>query len=146
MTEPSDKQPPEGSHVVKPLTAKLTLATFPAAVKLRQYIDTSSEEAEKATTTALSEIAAWISESKSLDVKHVIDGNLTPSKAGVPVGPFDDDLVRKIVKTIFDDAEARRADRWDLTKSVITWLFSVASLILVAFGVWLAYLKFFSDN
>ena len=146
MTEPSDKEPPEGSHVVSPLAVKLTLGGFTVTANLRQYVDTSSEEAEQATTTAIEEITAWVGNADRLTIKHVIDGNLTASNAGVPIGPYDDDRGQQIVKTVFNDAERLRTEQRDWTKSVITWLLSLASLILVAFGVWLAYLKYFSDN
>lgn len=146
MTEPSNKKPPEGSHVVKPLAGKLTLGGFTVTANLRKYVDTSSEETKQATITAIKDITAWVGNADRLTIKHVIDGNLSASNAGVPVGPYDDDLARKIVKTIFDDAEGLRSEQRDWTKSRITWLLSLAGLILTAAMVWLAYLKYFSDN
>ena len=146
VTKPSDKKPPEGSHVVSPLAGNLTLGGFTVTANLSQYVDTSSEETKQATIAAIKDITAWVGNADRLTIKHVIDGNLTASNAGVPVGPYDDDLARKIVKTIFDDAEGLRSEQRDWTKSRITWLLSLAGLILTAVMVWLAYLRFFSDN
>ena len=92
MAEPNDREPAKCSkHVVSPLAGKSTLGTFNVTARLRQYIDTSSEQTKRSTTTALKEITAWVGESDRLTVKHVIDGNRTASNAGVPIGPFDDD-------------------------------------------------------
>ena len=147
MTAPSDTEPAEDSqHIVRPLTGRTELGSFPVTAILRQYVDTSSEETKQATTTALREITAWVGENDSLTVKHVIDGNQTASNAGVPLGPFDDDEGRQIVKTIFDDSEGRRSEKWDRTKTVITWLLSLAGLALTAYGIRLAYLRFFTGN
>ena len=146
MTKPSDKKSSEGSHVVNPLAGNLTLGGFTVTANLRQYVDTSSEETKRATIAAIKDITAWVGNADRLTIKHAIDGNLTASNAGVPIGPFDDDLARKIVKTIFDDAEGLRSEQRDWAKSRITWLLSLAGLILTAVLVWLAYLKYFSDN
>lgn len=111
---------------------------------LTSFIDTSSQAAEQATTTTLREIALWVETTDRLTVKHVIAGSQSASGAGAPAGPFKNDQLQTIVGTVFDNIEARRSERWERTKTVITWLFSIASLILAGIGAWLAYLKFFA--
>lgn len=132
MTEPSDTETPEGSHVVRPLAGKLTLGTFTVTAELRQYVDTSSKETKKATTAALKAITAWVGDANRLDVDHIVDGNRTATNAGVPLGPYSDKDGRKIVKTIRDFNISDSDRTWDRIKTYVGWGFA-AILALIAY-------------
>jgi len=140
VTESSDREAAKGSkHVVSPLAGKLTLGTFNVTARLRQYVDTSSEETKRATTTALKEITAWVGDADRLEVDHIVDGNLIPTNAGVPLGPYSDSECRNIVKTIRDFNISDSEKKWDVVKTWVKW-----GLALLA--LWVGYLTFIAES
>ena len=109
---------------------------------LSGFIDHSSAETEVATTTALTEIAAWVENADSLTIRHVIKKHLSPAKTGVGLGPYSEDEFREIVATIFEDAGDKRDRRWDRIKTFVPWILSGIGLVATIGGLIIGYLKF----
>ena len=77
------------------------------APSLQRFVDRSSDEAERATTRALRDIALWVDDVDPLTARHVSDGNVKPDTFGVPKGPYTDEEVRQIVTTIRNERSER---------------------------------------
>ena len=113
---------------------------------LTQFVDTSSGTAIQATTTALSEISTWVNQSEPLTVKHVIEGHIEPQKAGVPIGPFDDDKVTKILTTIEHHNEQRRARWWSNVEQIRVWVVPILVALISSGIIVTLVLKFLGEN
>ena len=102
---------------------------------LTRFIDRSTPEAANASATALLCITSWVEDADELTARHVADGNISPEKVGVPLGPYTPILVRNIVKTIRNERHDGKRDSWDRTKTYVGWGFA-------AIGALIAYLTF----
>ena len=73
------------------------------------------------------EIQIWEAQADDYDVQHIINGDVTASSLGVPLGVFENDKVAQILKTIVDFKIERSARRWSKAAQIGVWLALIAT-------------------
>ncbi len=76
-----------------------------------------------------------VDDTEPLTVHHVAEGDISPNKVGVPLGPYTEIQVRDIVKTIRNERHEGKQDQWDRIKTYVGWGFAAIAALI-------AYLKF----
>ncbi len=115
------------------LTSKLSKE---GEAELMSFLDLTSAVAKQATITSVTEIQIWEAQADEFDVEHIIEGDVTASSMGVPVGPFDDERAAKILKTI-RNYKIRVSDRrWTKAGQIRLWLVLLIAAAGVARWLW----------
>ena len=104
--------------------------------ELKAFLDLTSAATEQATVTSIAEIQIWEAQADEYDVEHIIEGDVTASSMGVPVGMFGDDKATKILKTIRDHKIRVSKRRWTKAGQIRLWLVLLIAVAGVAKWLW----------